>query len=406
MSKLISLLLVSTLFCAINCSDDGDVRDHTGCPKIYKQRCTCGMGNYRHWKPEKQVFITNCTNSAFTNPDMIEYTPKETEVLIFTGNHFETLPWNLLGIWNDHNDLEVIDLTNNGIKEIQGKSFHKVNNVKRLILNHNDLYIVSTMSHPRVFSNFENLVELHLTNAFTEQIDSKWYLSDLKDVFISSELKKLQKLHLEQNEIWEIKDDDMFCELPELLDLHLGDNQLSDINFSLSCLKKLRYLDLEFNKIRNLRKDTLDKLDIVFGNNSNSMSQVDLHGNPFTCDCNMNPLYDWLKVTKARLVNKNAMRCYDGFPQYNAGLRIVNVEELNCPPVKTIAEHNATSHHAVTSILLGILIVLTATLIAVVLWINRITVREKVEPLFKNFKTSLQYSTIEKQDEEPPEVNV
>jgi len=42
----------------------------------------------------------------------------------------------------------------------------------------------------------------------------------------------------------------------------------------------------------------------------------------------------------------------------------------------------------------------------VVLWINRITVREKVEPLFKNFKTSLQYSTIEKQEEEPPEVNV
>jgi len=60
----------------------------------------------------------------------------------------------------------------------------------------------------------------------------------------------------------------------------------------------------------------------------------------------------------------------------------------------------------VTSTLLGILIVLTATLIAVVLWINRITVMEKVEPLFKNFKTSLQYSTIEKQDEEPPEVNV
>ena len=120
----------------------------------------------------------------------------------------------------------------------------------------------------------------------------------------------------------------------------------------------------------------------------------------------MNPLYDWLKVTKARLVNKKEMRCYDGFPAYNAGLRIVNVEELNCGPVKVVGDHNATSHHAVTSTLLGILIVLTATLIAVVLWINRITVKEKVEPIFKNFKTSLQYSTIEKQDEEPPEVNV
>merc|ERR1719309_1767775 len=388
------LLFLFLLLTQILCYD-GDERDSdTGCPKRLGRNCRCGYENYRAWAPDRKVYITNCTNTGFTDPTIIEATPTETEVLIFTGNKFNRLPWNLLGIWDDHEKLEVIDLTNNQIQEIQGKTFHKVNNVKRLILDHNDLYIVSTMSHPRVFSNFENLVELHLTNAFTEQIDSKWHLSDLKDVFISSELQKLQKLHLEQNEIWEIKDDDMFCELPELLDLHLGDNQLSDINFSLSCLKKLRYLDLEFNKIRNLRRDTLDKLDIVFGNNSNSMSQVDLHGNPFTCDCNMNPLYDWLKVTKARLVNKNAMRCYDGFPQYNAGLRIVNVEELNCPPVKTIAEHNATSHHAVTSILLGILIVLTATLIAVVLWINRITVREKVEPLFKNFKTSLQYSTL------------
>jgi len=401
----IVLLALCSLFTLSTCYV-GDQRDHTGCPKRYEARCSCGMGNYRQWKPDKQVYITNCTNSGFTNPDVIEYTPKETEVLIFNGNHFETLPWNLLGIWSEHEKLEVIDLTNNGIKEIQGKSFHKVMNVRRLILNHNDLYIVSTMSHPRIFSNFVNLEELHLTNTFTEQIDSKWYLTDLKDVFISSELKKLKKLHLEQNEIWEIKDDDMFCELPELLDLHLGDNQLSDINFSLSCLKKLRYLDLEFNKIRNLRKDTLDKLDTVFGNKSNSISQIDLHGNPFTCDCNMNPLYDWLKVTKARLVNKQEMRCYDGYPAYNAGKRIVNVEELNCGPVKVVADQRATSHHAVTSTLLGILIVLTATLIAVVLWINRITVREKVEPLFKNFKTSLQYSTIEKQEEEPPEVNV
>ena len=35
------------------------------------------------------------------------------------------------------------------LQEIQGKSFHKVGNVKRLILNHNDLYIVSAMHHPR-----------------------------------------------------------------------------------------------------------------------------------------------------------------------------------------------------------------------------------------------------------------
>ena len=44
----------------------------------------------------------------------------------------------------------------------------------------------------------------------------------------------------------------------------------------------------------------------VFGNHS-STSQIDLHGNPYTCDCHMMPLLDWLKSTKTRLVNKVAI---------------------------------------------------------------------------------------------------
>jgi hypothetical protein len=58
------------------------------------------------------------------------------------------------------------------------------------------LFLTKFVFLTRVFSNFENLEELHLTNAFTEQIDSKWYLSSLKDIFVSSNLTKLKKLHL------------------------------------------------------------------------------------------------------------------------------------------------------------------------------------------------------------------
>jgi len=389
----------------------GERIDATGCPAAFLARCTCGPGDYRAWKPNSKVYITNCTNAGFTDPDVIEFTPDQTEVLIFTGNHFETLPWNVLGVWENHEKLEVIDLTNNGIKEIQGKSFHKVTNVKRLILNHNDLYIVSTMHHPRVFSNFVNLEELHLTNAFTEQIDSKWYLNDLKDIFLNSELTKLKKLHLEQNEIWEIKDMDMFCQLPELLDLHLSDNQLTDINFSLDCLKKLRYLDLEYNKIRNLPQTTLEKLDQVFGHKEEGRDgsmrytrQLDLHGNPYNCDCHMKPLKKWLNQTKINLMNKEAMRCYDGVPESNAGKRIKNVDKLECPVRKETP--STSSHHAVTSTLLTILIILVACLLAVVLWINRITVKDKMQPLLKNLQNQMQYTTIEKQEDEPPEVSV
>ena len=315
----------------------------------------------------------------------------------------------LLGIWEYHSKLEVIDLSINGIKVIQGRSLHKVKNVKRLILNHNDLYVVHGSS--RVFSNFVNLEELHLTNAFTEEIDDKWNPSDLKDIQLDSNLANLKKLHLEQNEIWEMKDMDMFCQLPQLLDLHLSDNLLTNINFSLECLKKLRYLDLEFNRIRNLPQTTLEKLEKAFSQKEPGPDghmkytrQVDLHGNPFACDCHMKNFAQWLNRTDINLMNKDAMRCYDGVPASNAGKRIKNVDKYDCP-VK-VREGTTGSHHAVTSTLLTILIILTASLLAVVLWINRITVKDKMQPLLKNLQNHMQYTTIEKQEEEPPEVSV
>ena len=73
---------------------------------------------------------------------------------------------------------------------------------------------------------------------------------------------------------------------------------------------------------------------------------------------------------------------------------------------REVMEGTTGSHHAVTSTLLTILIILTASLLAVVLWINRITVKDKMQPLLKNLQNHMQYTTIEKQEEEPPEVSV
>ena len=54
----------------------------------------------------------------------------------------------------------------------------------------------------------------------------------------------------------------MFCSLPNLSQLYLADNQLSDINFDLNCLKTLRHVDLQGNKIKRLDKVTIQYLKI------------------------------------------------------------------------------------------------------------------------------------------------
>ena len=106
------------------------------------------------------------------------------------------------------------------------------------------------------------------------------------------------------------------------------------------------------------------------------------------------------------LANHLEIRCYDGYPEINSGKRIVNIAVLDCAPLRGHSyDPTNNSHYAVTSTLLSILIIITATLLLVILWINRVTVKEKFSPLIENFKTSLQYSTLEKQ-EETPEVHV
>lgn len=112
----------------------------------------------------------------------------------------------------------IIDMSNNGIRDIKGKAFHHVASVTRLILNHNN---ISNYHHSRVFSNFLNLQELHLTNAFADNSDAT-LADDLHEIFVNSNLTKLYKLHLEQNEIKSFRDDRVFCALPNLHDLHLG----------------------------------------------------------------------------------------------------------------------------------------------------------------------------------------
>jgi hypothetical protein len=188
-------------------------------------------------------------------------------------------------------------------------------------------FVLGEEHHRRILTNFYNLKELHLTNAFTEVIDSKYYLDDLMDIFLASEMKTLLRLHLDQNEIWTIRDD-LFCSLPALTDLYLANNQLYDINFGFDCIKNLTFLDLSFNKIKRISSATLERIDQVFHQPTNDdadepannkIRRINLNHNPFVCDCNLRPMFDWLTTTTTNLYKPDELRCYTGIPERNAG---------------------------------------------------------------------------------------
>eukprot|EP00095_Tigriopus_kingsejongensis_P004630 maker-scaffold291_size219542-snap-gene-0.13 protein:Tk04630 transcript:maker-scaffold291_size219542-snap-gene-0.13-mRNA-1 annotation:"hypothetical protein DAPPUDRAFT_103849" len=392
----VNLILGLTLVLQVH-SYDGSEMDSTGCPAVFEKKCLCGRQTYHYWDdPEELVYVVNCTNRGFTNTDMLDQLPDGIQVLIFTGNNIPTLAWNVLGVWDKHEDLSIVDMSNNKIQEIPGKAFHKVGRVKRLLLNHNNLSVSGRHYHERFLSNFVNLEELHLTNAFTETIDSKWYLKSLKQILVSSNFTKLRTLHLEQNEIWSIEDDDMFCSMPSLSNLHLADNQLQDIDFSLDCLEQLTYLDLQYNKIRRLSERTLKKLDDALKSDGDDRA-VHLKGNPFHCDCYLKNFQNWLRNTRTTLHHKDEIRCFDGFPDTNAGLRVKDANISDCTPT-----HSSTS---LTNVLLSILILLVIGVGLLVMYNHRQTIHSSFKPLVVSFHKSMQYRTIDKEEEPPTEVN-
>ena len=96
---------------------------------------------------------------SFEDSTPLAQIPKETEVLIFNGNNVPYMRNNVIGMTNEHEVLKVIDFSNNRIEEITGKAFHKVSNVEKLILDHNQLsisgmksifYEFNVFTHPRL----------------------------------------------------------------------------------------------------------------------------------------------------------------------------------------------------------------------------------------------------------------
>ncbi|XP_063696428.1 SLIT and NTRK-like protein 4 [Culicoides brevitarsis] len=382
-------LLTLSLFSIVILAD-------TSCGPKFKGKCTCGYTTY----DDRRQYVVNCTDQGFTNTTVLEYLPLETQVLIFTGNNIQELPWNVFGAIDNLTELSIVDMSNNHIHEIRGKSFHHVINVRRLILNHNNLSISSdddeiNFHHPRVFSNFINLQELHLTNAFADNTSSE-LSEDLHDIFVNSNLTQLRKLHLEQNEISKFRDRKVFCDLPHLMDLHLGDNLLKDINFDVKCLKRLRFIDLERNKFEYLKQRDLQALDDLQNSRKNLNLTIDLMDNPFTCDCPIQTFKSWVGKTNVTVRNLENYVCI-------RKTRRNYVLDLSLTRCKVNSHKNAATvtHTAALVFLLVVLSFVLVALLGALIYISKDRIKTVLNPALTQVSKKVQYTSIK--DDDAPE---
>lgn len=367
----------------------------SACSVKFNDKCSCGVIEYNY----RSQYVVNCTNAGFTNTSVLEYMPSDVEVLIFTGNFLTTLTLNIFGTINDYPKLHVIDMSNNHIRIIHGKTYHHVRSVERLILNHNNISISPTDDeqnslHPRIFSNFINLKELHLTNAFADYT-SPALSKDLHSIFMKSNLTKLIKLHLEQNEITKFNDGNVFCDLPELEDLHLADNNLNEINFNLLCLKRLRFLDLERNQFEIVREKDLNLLNLVASKVHDFT--VDFSLNPFSCDCVIYPFVNWIHSTNVTIRQKDNLKCHR-----SSGYQpLLQLTFPKCK-VQSLAHHSGPGH---TAALVFFCVAFSIAIIAIfgaIIYLSKERIKHFVSPVISSRK--VYYTTIK--DDEIHEVIV
>lgn len=244
-------------------------------------------------------------------------------------------------------------------------------------------------------------MELHLTNAFADNvnINSASLSEDLHDIFVSSNLTRLTKLHLEQNEISKFKDKRVFCDLPNLMDLHLGDNLLKEINFNINCLRKLRFIDLQRNKFEYLKQRDMNTLDDLMSSRLNQTLMIDLFNNPLTCDCPIQGFKQWVDRTRVVVRNIESLSC----TRKSRTNYVIDLILTRCSSKVVSSYRNSTTsgHKAALIFLLVVLLCVLLGLIGALIYVSKDSIKKAINPTLSHVTKKVQYTSIK--DDEAPE---
>lgn len=269
-----------------------------------------------------------------------------------------------------------MDLSDNHIQHVHGKTFHNMKSVQILILNNNRLLLSGDNLHARLFSTLHSLEELHLDNAFEQ--DQPTLLDSLGQIFVQSQLANLKVLNLERNHLAQLNRSQLFCPLTELQQLSLARNSLTDFRLNISCLTLLHKLDLSHNRIVSLDQSSIDRLC-----SGPAHYSLDLGGNPFDCNCTLLPFFQFVRNNTAgsehqrqpHLVASDQYRCYSSGRMEIAGKYF---DDLNEADFECSSVNNGTTvliryryYITLSYLVLIFLLSLLLFLLSVLLYTNR-----------------------------------
>ncbi|KAH9631275.1 hypothetical protein HF086_003711 [Spodoptera exigua] len=175
---------------------------------------------------------------------------------------------------NLSNDIQILDLSNNNLQQLHQEAFKKVglSNLKKLFLKECNIEVV----HKTAFVTLAIMIELDLSKNRIRSLHP--------DTFKGTE--KLRLINLSNNFIDKL-DDGIFRNLKFLQKVEASNNRIHRIGTKAFVnLPQLKILRFNGNNLSHMKPETLMGL--------RNLSGLDLHNNPWRCDCNLQTFRDWV----------------------------------------------------------------------------------------------------------------
>ncbi|XP_056118883.1 carboxypeptidase N subunit 2, partial [Rhinichthys klamathensis goyatoka] len=222
------------------------------------------------------------------------------------------------GIFSHLDHLEELNLRGNRIRELSADVFP--HSLRKLVLKKNDL----AQLHPSLFHKLLLVTYLDLSQNQLSELPANLFQN----------LISLKKLDLSENRITTLPGT-VFKGLFGVKAIHLQKNNLSSLEEDL--LKDqhgMEQLYLSMNRLRRVPHGLFDDLDF--------QCLVQLHGNPWRCDCGIQYLSDWIRNNLRNV--EDVARVYCQAPEFIRGHSLVSVDEerLVCGKNSSSADTNTT----------------------------------------------------------------
>lgn len=240
--------------------------------------------------------ITSLSSDSFYNVSQVRE-------LHLDGNRISELP---RGIFSNLTQLETLSLRGNLIRNVSQGTFPL--SLKELNLKSNRLAAITSDS----FTSLTALTHLSLSSNLLQELPA--------DVFRT--LAALEWVDLSENQLTSLPGD-IFLELSNIKVVHLQNNSLSLVEPKLfEDQTQMEQLYLSWNKLQNLPLGLFDHFLLE--------NVVRLHGNPWSCDCGIQYMYDWVAENHRDVEDLSKVFCAGPGSMKGKSLTSVHKNQLGC----------------------------------------------------------------------------